>query len=91
MKFPALTINGKGQCPNCLVKPLPYRREGNWFCMRCCRSYDMKTGEQLTNWAWRASAEGGFFRPAYEPNTEKQSGQYVLAKPSTEALRRTAR
>lgn len=52
-------LNDKGQCPNCLCKPLAYKRDGYKFCPRCDRAFDFKTGEQITNWAWKS--EGATF------------------------------
>lgn len=79
--FAATAINERGQCSNCLVKPIPYKRQGRWFCYRCNRDYSMKTGEQVTNWAWE-KRETGAFLAAY-PDSD-----YVRAAPSKAALRR---
>jgi hypothetical protein len=46
-------LNEKGQCPVCKRKPLIYKREKYKFCSRCNRSFDIETGEQMDNWAWR--------------------------------------
>ena len=45
-------INQFGQCPNCLRKPIPYRRQGRLYCPKCNREYDMERGHQTENWAW---------------------------------------
>lgn len=84
--FEALRLNERGQCPNCLRKPLPYERDGHWFCPRCCRDYRMDNGEQRGNWAW-LSVAGGFI-PRYSP--DGNAGEYVNAKPTAAALRRRA-
>lgn len=47
-----MRLNDKGQCPVCLIKPLPYKRQGKYFCHRCCRDFDLATGEFEPNWAW---------------------------------------
>ena len=72
---PAATmkLNDKGQCPNCLIKPLVYKREPHKFCRRCCRSFDIDSGEQIKNWAWQKVENG--FAPTH-PSTHR----YVTAK-----------
>lgn len=88
--FPALHLNDGGQCPNCLRKPLPYKRERRWFCDNCCRAYRMESGEQVENWAWLTHSSG--FVPRHEPRgVEGGAGDHVLAKPSPAAIRRAAR
>lgn len=47
-----MSLNDKGQCFNCLIKPLVYKRPGHYFCHRCSRSFDLKTGHFIANWAW---------------------------------------
>lgn len=46
-------LNEKGQCPECLVKPLIYKRDRRKFCDRCDRSFDIESGIHVDNWAWR--------------------------------------
>jgi len=51
------TLNEKGQCPVCLIKPIVYkglRSQRGKFCWRCDRLYDLDTGNMITNWAWNA-------------------------------------
>lgn len=84
--YPALRLDDCGRCPNCLRKPMPYKRDGHWFCMKCCRAYRMPGGEQINNWAWHPCGDG--FIPHYIPNAQNRSGEYALAKPSRAALRR---
>lgn len=63
-----MRLNEKGQCPQCLIKPLVYKRNNGpdhppqRFCHRCCRSFNLETGEQQGNWAWAACTDGGFER-----------------------------
>lgn len=45
-------LNEKGQCPFCLKKPLIYKRIGKYFCCRCNRDFDLKTGTFKENFAW---------------------------------------
>lgn len=54
-----MKLNDKGQCPVCKRKPLRYTG-GSWrntkrefFCAKCDRSFDLDTGEQMENWAWK--------------------------------------
>jgi len=60
-----MKLNAKGQCPNCLIKPLRYKRHGgpHFFCHRCDRAFDIETGEQIRNWAWQQV--NGEFQPTY--------------------------
>jgi hypothetical protein len=45
-------LNDKGQCFNCLVKPLVYKRPSlHYFCVKCDREYD-EDGNFRPNWAW---------------------------------------
>lgn len=53
-----LTLNEKGQCPPCGRKPIPYKRDGHWYCCKCNRAYSMATGEQIQNWAWVVTPTG---------------------------------
>lgn len=55
-----LQINVKGQCPECRVKPIVYKRDKFKFCCRCHRAYSLDTGEQIANWAFEKSASGEF-------------------------------
>jgi hypothetical protein len=48
-----LALNDRGQCPACHHKPIPYKRTRHLFCPRCDRAYDMDSGVQIDNWAWR--------------------------------------
>ena len=86
--YPALCLDGRGRCPNCLRKPLAYKKDSHWFCSACCRAYRMMDGQQIKNWAWRPCGEG--FVPYYLPNSESNAGQYALAKPTAAAIRRAA-
>ena len=84
--FPALKLDEHGRCPNCLRKPMPYKRDHHWFCPNCCRSYRMDTGEQQSNWAW-LMMPGGFI-PRYYPDSGTGAGDYVRAQPTAAAKRR---
>lgn len=45
-------LNNKGQCFNCLIKPLVYKRpDFHYFCHRCDREFDAN-GNFRANWAW---------------------------------------
>lgn len=45
-------LNNKGQCFNCLIKPLVYKRPTlHYFCHRCDREFDGH-GNFQSNWAW---------------------------------------
>jgi hypothetical protein len=44
----------------CGRKPLVYLRKQMLFCSRCDREYDLKTGEQIPNWAWKRNSDGTF-------------------------------
>lgn len=79
-----MRLDDKGRCPNCLRKPLPYRRERHYFCHTCCRQFNMQTGEQEPNWAWEKSK--GEWLPTYPDNG---THIYMNAKPSAAALRRS--
>ena len=63
-----MKLDGKGRC--CGRKPLVYKKPpAHKFCTRCDRAYDLITGEQVANWAWRAAGPhnpsgGGFERRA---------------------------
>lgn len=49
-------LDEKGRC--CGRKPLVYKPER--FCVRCDRAFDLETGEQIPNWAWKQSAGGAW-------------------------------
>ena len=50
-------LDANGRC--CGKKPLQYRSNRQivggplQYCPRCDRAYDLDTGEQIDNWAWR--------------------------------------
>lgn len=45
-------LNDKGQCFNCLVKPLVYKRPTlHYYCTRCSREYDAD-GNFRPNFSW---------------------------------------
>lgn len=45
-------LNDKGQCFNCLIKPLAYKSpDPHYFCHRCDRAFDAD-GNFQPNWAW---------------------------------------
>ena len=46
-------LDEKGQCPVCKVKPIIYKRKGEYFCHRCDRAYCIDTKGQVENWAYR--------------------------------------
>lgn len=75
-------IDDFGRCPDCLIKPLVYRRDRHLFCHRCCRSYDMENGEQVNGSMWKCQPDGTF-EPEY-PNSD-----YVTAS-ANEATRKRA-
>lgn len=76
----------KGRCPNCLRKPIPYHRQQHFFCRTCCRQFNMATGDQEPNWAWRAVGNDRW-EPTYP--VDGSTGQYALAKPTVAAIRRS--
>uniref|UniRef100_A0A6H1ZXR0 Uncharacterized protein n=1 Tax=viral metagenome TaxID=1070528 RepID=A0A6H1ZXR0_9ZZZZ len=59
-----MQLNEKGQCPICKRKPIVYKtnfytKDGpEKFCTRCCRSFDIETGDQKENWYWKKTATG---------------------------------
>jgi hypothetical protein len=53
-------LNEKGQCPVCEKKPLVYKRDRMKFCARCDRSFNIETGEQIGNWAWKQVSPDSF-------------------------------
>ncbi len=79
-----MKLDEKVRCPNCLRKPLTYRRERHFFCAPCCRQYSMDTGEQQENWAWRLV--DGKWQTTY-PDDGKPD-HYGRAKPTAAALRK---
>ena len=46
-----LNDNYGGRC--CGRKPITYKRDGIKFCPRCDREFDLTTGEQKENVAWK--------------------------------------
>lgn len=60
-------LDEKGRC--CGRKPLPYKRPPLLFCFRCDAAFDVETGGQIENWAYKKTQDG--FMPAY-PNQQKQ-------------------
>lgn len=56
-----MKLDTNGRC--CGKKPLTYKRQGMYFCTRCDAEYDMLTGIQRANFAWRDDGAGGL-RPA---------------------------
>ena len=46
-----MRLDEKGRC--CGRKPVVYKRQGHRFCDRCCRNFDIITGYQIENWAWK--------------------------------------
>lgn len=71
-----MKLNDKSQCPECLIKPLVYKRNNGpdhppqKFCPRCSRSFNLETGEQQNNWAWRRGSNGEFFSRSAAPRAE---------------------
>jgi hypothetical protein len=63
----------------CGRKPIPYKRDGKWFCPRCDAAYRMPSGEQIPNWAWLRSGDG--FTPRY-PESEAAKLARLAASPS---------
>lgn len=60
-----MTLDEKGRC--CGRKPLVYKssfRQGGpqKFCFKCDRAYDLKTDEQIENWAWKKDDAGNWTR-----------------------------
>ncbi len=47
-----IRLNQKGQCPFCLKKSLIYKRINKYFCSKCARDFDLKTGIFQENWHW---------------------------------------
>lgn len=57
-------LDDEGRC--CGRKPMVYRSRWSTstgphrYCPRCDRAYDLDTGEQISNWAWRQTASGAW-------------------------------
>lgn len=51
-------LNFKGRC--CGRKPIPYKRPPHLFCPRCDAAFDVATGKQIENWAYRKTDDGDF-------------------------------
>jgi hypothetical protein len=51
-------LNEKGQCPACLKKPRPYRRQNMFACLRCGREFNMETRVQQANYFWSLDENG---------------------------------
>lgn len=71
-------LDDKGRC--CGRKPIKYKRDPHYFCMRCDRSYDVYNFEQVENWAWRWV--NGRFQPRskteYNCNFCKDTGMVAI-------------
>lgn len=63
------TIDRNGRC--CGRKPIHYKRPAHLYCPRCNASFDVATGEQIANWAYRKSDDG--FEPIYAHMKERLS------------------
>ena len=65
--FKARTIDPKGRC--CGRKPIHYKRDGgpHLFCPRCSRAYDVDSGHQIPNWAFKV----------YDPTTFRAFSERV--------------
>lgn len=52
------SLDERGRC--CGRKPLVYKRPrpGHFFCARCDRAFNLETGIQTENWAWKFSSTG---------------------------------
>lgn len=59
----AMRLDDRGRCPVCEIKPLRYKRERIFACHRCSREYNITTGIQQSNWAWKL--KDGIFVPTY--------------------------
>lgn len=79
-----MKLDAKGRCPNCLRKPLAYKRQQSFFCHRCCRAFEIDTGEQRPNWAWALNVDNGQYVPTYK------DGDYQHTKPTAAAVRMAA-
>jgi transposase-like protein len=56
------TLNEASQCPACRRKPRIYKRQHMKFCAGCCREFDLETGQQIENWAWKKTGTFTFER-----------------------------
>jgi hypothetical protein len=63
----ARQLNENGQCPDCMKRPLVYKREQMKFCARCHRQFDIVSGKQVDNWAWKQITPGMFEDRRIEP------------------------
>ena len=61
-QFPAERLNEKGQCPICKRKPTVYKRDQKKFCTHCDRAFNIETGEQIQNFAYRKITPDTFQR-----------------------------
>lgn len=64
--LPAQKLNERGQC--CGRKPLLYKtkvdqhaKAPHKYCTRCNAAYDVDTGKQIDNWAYREVGTDGQF------------------------------
>lgn len=64
---PPRALDSEGRC--CGKRPIRYALMGgpHFFCPRCDGAYDIETGHQIQNWAWKRK-HGGFV--ATYPNSE---------------------
>lgn len=58
-------LDDKGRC--CGRKPIHYKGRyapggPHKYCSRCDRAFDIDTGEQINNWAWKVGSNGIFYR-----------------------------
>lgn len=60
-----MKLDEKGRC--CGRKPLVYKtlkytgERPQKYCPRCDRAFDIKTGEQIKNWAWQLDEHGRWY------------------------------
>ena len=73
-------LDEKGRC--CGRKPLIYKREGEYFCPRCDRSFDIVTRKQKPNFAWAENQDGSFER--YAGPAESSGVKLVEVKNGTD-------
>ena len=59
----------------CNRKPIRYAPRGgnHFYCPRCDRAYDLKTRQQIANWAWKPI--DGQFVATYPKATTKMPGR----------------
>lgn len=73
-----MTLDDKGRC--CGRKPLVYKRSPSTgeppqrFCCRCDRAYNIETGEQIDNWAWKKDGDVFTSRKALTATNEQAGG-----------------